>query len=172
MSPVPLDVIRDCFDYLPYKDLLTCQRAHSDFDHLIQDSTELRLRIFLGEHGIRAEPPELFKNNPLGRQQELERLSEIERRLSLVQYGQLFPDTRPFQVSASNVNDIHLIAVADEDVFLPITELGEEGILGIARYRLTACAKPPDILNLRRVMRHYQVDSAEVVLLLIFREEE
>lgn len=171
MSSLPLDVIRDCFDYLPYEDLLSCQQASSSLHALVKDSSELQLRIHLGENGIRAEPSETFVDRALERQYELQRLSEIQERLSFLQYGQTPHDKRIYQVSASNVSDIHSIPVANGDVFLPVRHPGEEGIQGIARYKLDDCRKAPDILNFGRVMRHYQVDPAEGALLLVFQDE-
>ncbi|KAJ9093823.1 hypothetical protein QFC20_007036 [Naganishia adeliensis] len=135
------------------------------------NSSELQLRIHLEQNAIRSEAPETFVNRPLERQYELQRLSEIQERLSFLQYGQNPDDKRIYQVSASNVSDVNFIAVADGDVFLPVRHPGEEGIQGIARYRLDDCRKAPDILGFGRVVRHYQVDPAEGVLLLVFQDE-
>jgi hypothetical protein len=171
MSSLPLDVIRDCFDHLPYQDLLTCQKASHSFDDLVKDSSDLQLRIHLGENGIRPEAPGTFSNRPLKRHHELQRLFEIEDRLSFLRYGDSFSNKRIYQVSASNVGDMHSIAIAEGDVLLPITYPGEEGIQGIAKYRLDDCGKAPEILAFGRVLRHYQVDPSEGVILLVFQDE-
>lgn len=138
---------------------------------MVKDSSDLQLRIHLGENGIRPEAPGTFASRPLQRHYELQRLCEIEDRLSFLRYGDSLADKRIYQVSASNVGDMHSIAVADGDVFLPITYLGEAGIQGIAKYRLDDTRKVPEGLTFGRVLKHYQVDPAEGVLLLVFQEE-
>lgn len=155
-------------DYLPHEDLLNCQNVSTALEDIIRHSSKLQLRIHLGENGIQPE-----QEKPYDHHQELCRLQEIETRLSNVQFGQAFPGSETFQVSATNTGDMHLIAVADEDdVFLPISPPREESIMGIAKYRLSDCRAEPEILSFGRVIRHFQVEPAEGILLVVILEEE
>lgn len=168
MSGLPLDVLRDCLDYLPLRDVLTCQRVNFALDDIIRHSSDLRLRRHLAENGIH--PDERRKSQD--HHAELSRLQEIETRLSDVQFGCAFPNSETYQVSATNTPDMHLIAVADSDVFLPISQEDQPGIIvGIAKYSLSDCKKAPEILEFERIVRHFQVDSAEGILLVIFLDE-
>jgi hypothetical protein len=168
MSILPLDVLRDCMDYLPLKDILTCQRVNLALDDIIRHSSDLRLRRHLGENGIQPD----YQAKSQDHHAELYRLQEIENRLSNIQFGRSFPNSETYQVSATNAPDMHLIAIADSDVFLPISQEADAGIIGgIAKYSLSDCKKAPEILQFGRIVRHYQVEPAEGVLLVVFLDE-
>jgi hypothetical protein len=170
MRSLPLDIIRDCLDYLPYQDVISCQEAHESLDALVKDSTELQLRIHLGQNGIRPEAPERFLGSPSERIHELQRLSGIERRMSFLRYGDRMGDGKILQFPVNSVDEVHMTCVADGDVFVPVTH-EDGGIEGIAKYRLDDQTKATEVLGFPEAIRHFQVDAAEGVLLVVFQDE-
>lgn len=167
MRTLPLDLIRDCLDYLSYEDLISCQRAGPSLKALVKECTELRLRIHLGQKGIRAETPGTFTHRPLERRYELQRLSEIEERLSFLQFGEADQQGKIYQFPVRTVDDLHLACVADGDVFVRTTVPDDEGMNAIAKYRLDNRDKEPEILAFLDTIRHWQLDAAEGVLLIV-----
>jgi hypothetical protein len=170
MRSLPLDFIRDCLDYLPYQDLVSCQEAHESLDALVKDSTELQLRIHLGQNGIRPEAPERFLRRPSERIHELQRLSGVERRMSFLRYGDGTGNAKILKFPVNSVDEVHMTCVADGDVFVPVTHVNG-GIEAIAKYRLNDHSKAPEVLGFAEAIRHFQVDAAEGVLLVVFQDE-
>ncbi|GHJ85957.1 hypothetical protein NliqN6_2359 [Naganishia liquefaciens] len=163
MSALPLEVLRECLAYLPYRDLLQCRQVNVALGDTIRHSSQLQLRLHLGENGI--QPEREGSKDP---ERELSRLQKIEERLSKVQFGSSFSQSETFQISVANARYMNLIAIADDDVYLPISIRGEEGFRGITRYPLRDQGAPPEELNFGQLIRHFQVEQAEGCIMVVF----
>ncbi|KAJ9107363.1 hypothetical protein QFC21_000813 [Naganishia friedmannii] len=173
-SPLPLDVIRETLNHLPGRDLLNCQRVNENLRQMVSNSNELQLRMHLEQDAIQ---PAVTSTRSSSHQQtaqmELERLRTVEDRLSKAAYDG--PQSRHtiLQLAESNPEAMHLISIADNYVFAPWNYEGSiGGMLGIARYRIDRLDAEPEILQLDRPIRHFQVHPAEGVLLVVSMVDE
>lgn len=171
---LPLDVFRETLNHLGAKDLLKCQQVCGDFRQLVQDSSALQLRMHLEENGIQPTVGVSRNDSPLNAQSELERLRAAEETLSKgdFAYDSENPSLR-FRDGEVNSEAIHLLTIANGYLFTPWNYHGNiEGMGGIARYQLSDLTIPPVILRLDRAIRHYQVDPAEGLVLVVILEDE
>lgn len=171
---LPLDILRETLNHLGTKDLLKCQLVCQDFRQLVQDSSELQLRMLLEDNGIQEADRDLAESSPLNVQGELQRLKGIENALSTGDFEH-DPERRRLRFLGGEANSeaIHFVTVANGYLFIPWRYRGShEGMGGIARYVLTDLTRPPVILQLDRNIRHYQIDAAEGLLLIVMLEDE
>nr|GFD54355.1 hypothetical protein [Tanacetum cinerariifolium] len=68
---------------------------------------------------------------------------------------------------------MHLITMANGFLFTPWGYRNSvDGMAGIAQYQLDDLSLPPKILQFEQFIRHYQVDPAEGILLVVFLNDE
>ena len=169
---LPLDVVRETFNHLSAQDLLKCQQVCGDFRHLVQNSSELQLRMHLEENGILPLPGMTATDESISPDQELKRLRKIEASLAIGDFGSSEVQRR-LRLSEENPEAIHYITMADGFLFTPWQYRGSvEGMEGIARYQRDDLSIPPRILRFDRVVRHYQIDPAKGILLVVFLDDE
>ncbi|KAI5455534.1 hypothetical protein NCC49_000341 [Naganishia albida] len=170
---LPLDVLRETTNHLGTKDLLKCQQVCGDFRQLVNDSNDLQLRMHLEENGIQAttRPAE---QPPLDAASELRRLRAIEKGLSTAEFEHDPKHQRlRFGAGAASPETMNFVTIANGCLFTPWNYRGSnEGMGGIARYLLSDLTIPPTILELDRPIRHFQIDAAESLLLIVLLEDE
>ncbi|GHJ86050.1 hypothetical protein NliqN6_2452 [Naganishia liquefaciens] len=167
---LPLDVIFETLNHLPSEDLLRCQRVCRDFRHLVQKSNDLQLRMHLEDNGMWPASHTDIYQQP---QSELARLREIESRLATGHFGSSDPKRKRVRLSEGDPEAMHSITIANGYLFTPWQYGGSfEGMTGVARYQLDDLSLPPEIRQFGKPVRHYQIDSAEGVLLVVFLEDE
>lgn len=170
---LPLDILRETLNHLPSKDLLKCQQVCSDLRQLVQNSNELQLRIHLEENGILPAAGNGATNADTLPEQELSRLRSIEERLEKGGFVSSDPKQRSLRLHETNPEAMHLITMANGFLFAPWGYRGSvDGMDGIARYRLDDLSVPPRILQFDQSVRHYQIDPAEGVLLVVFLDDQ
>lgn len=165
-SRLPFELVHECLSYLPYRDLLTCQRVSKDFWRLIRDSTEFQLCIHLGENGIHDSRP-LWKQTVPTSFSELRRLQGISTRFNNLHFGQAYRDISTVQLSATTVENLNMISVDSQHVFVSWTMPGRTETSGIGRYQVNYLQAPPSLMSFVRKIRHFEVDAAESVLLVV-----
>lgn len=165
---LPLDVFRECFQYLESKDLLPCRQVCSLFHRIISDSEELQLRIQLAENGIQpSDMTSCSEKTSISISRELSRLRMDESRHRKVRVGQAYGDKTTFQLTATNLADMHMVGLADDFIFVPLQIPHLSGMRGIHRHRTSGIASPPDLIHFEDDVRHFEVDAAEGVLLVV-----
>jgi hypothetical protein len=169
---LPLDVIRECFRHLEWKDLLACRQTCSLFRQMIDDSEQLQLRIHLAENAIRSVDATAMRSDggidsvPGDASQELSRLRHLATRYQQVRFGQEFADTSTFQLTATNLADMHMVGLVDDFIFVPLPDPRTFGLGGIARHRCRGSAAPPNLMRFTKPVMHFEVESSEGALLV------
>jgi hypothetical protein len=166
-------VLRETLNHLGTKDLLKCQQVCGDLKQLVQDSSELQLRMHLEEKGIQATIKD-YDGSALNAGSELRRLRAIDNALSTGDF-QHDPEHQSlrFGAGAANPEAMNFVTIANGYLFTPWNYRGSnEGMGGIARYLLSDLTLPPTVLELDRPIRHSQLDAAESLLLIVMLEEE
>jgi hypothetical protein len=170
---LPLDVLRETLNHLETKDLLKCQQVSSDLRLLVQNSNELQLRMHLEENGMQPASGDATTYSRSNPQKELERLRGIETRLMEGDFGSSDQKRQSLRLREGNCEAMHLITMANGFLFTPWGYRNSvDGMVGIAQYRLDDLTLPPKILQFEQSIRHYQVDPAEGILLVVFLDDE
>jgi hypothetical protein len=170
---LPLDVLRETLNHLETKDLLKCQQVSSDLRLLVQNSNELQLRMHLEEHGIQSASGKASTYPRLDPEKELARLRGAEARLVEGDFGSSDQKRQSLRLREGNCEAMHLITMANGFLFTPWGYRNSvDGMVGIAQYRLDDLSLPPKILQFEQSIRHYQVDPAEGILLVVFLDDE
>jgi hypothetical protein len=170
---LPLDVLRETLNHLDAKDLLKCQQVSSDLRLLVQNSNELQLRMHLEEHGIQPASRNATTDSGANPHTELEKLRGIEARMAEGDFGSSDQKRQSLRLREGNCEAMHLITMANGFLFTPWGYRNSvDGMVGIAQYRLDDLSFPPKILQFEQSIRHYQVDPAEGILLVVFLDDE
>lgn len=170
---LPLDVIRECSQHLAWKDLLACRQACNLFRQMIDDSEELQLRIHLAENAIQSADMTAARSDTGSISeyisQELSRLRHLALRHQYVHSGQGFGHSSVFQLTATDLADMHIVGMVDDFIFVPTESPRPLRMGGIARHNHSSGpdAGPPVMLRFDNVVRHFEVDAAEGALLVV-----
>lgn len=166
---LPPDVIRECFEQLGWRDLLACKQVCRLYDQLISDSEELQLRIHLAENAIQpSDTPSERTSDSVSEQLSRLRIGELRHRQ--VRFGKAYGDRDTFQLTATNLANMHMVGLVDDFIFVPLQIPNLPGLRGITRHCSSGAASPPNLIHFQDDVRHFEVDAAEGALSIARRE--